>query len=280
MSKHRIREFDDWLRWLLKQLGYRWPAYRKKRKTVRKRVEERARALGVPSWKEYSEVLEERPDEWKRLHELLSMTVSRFFREPPLFDYLSTDVFPALTALGDDPVVAWCAGCASGQEAYSLAIQWENHRERTARAPELQILATDIDHASLARATAGAFNRSEVERIPPVFLHRYFISKRDTFQIQPGIARRVRFDHLDLLTEPYPGAIHLVFCRWVAFFYFGEKLQESVLSRISDSLVSGGYLVIGKQEVLPPGGMNLFQQAEGRTDVYIRKGRAANPQQA
>ena len=58
-----MREFDDWLRCLLKQLGYRWPAYRKKRKTVRKRVEERARALGVPSWKEYSEVLEERPDE-------------------------------------------------------------------------------------------------------------------------------------------------------------------------------------------------------------------------
>ncbi len=214
-------EFDPWFRSLLTRMELRWEAYRKKRKTVRKRLEARARHLGLISWQEYADYLDKHPEERLPLKEALVITVSCFFRDPPLFTYLTDKVFPIFAEMGPVHLTAWSAGCASGQEAYTLAILWEAFSKRRPGLPSLEILATDIDPASLARAQQGVFRKSELERVPEDLLRSFFVRDGDLYRLIPDIRCRVRFNRHDLLQDAYPVPIHLLLCRWSAFFYFG-----------------------------------------------------------
>ena len=266
-------EFDAWLRSLLKRLDLRWAAYRKKRKTVRKRMDSRARRIGLDSWREYARYLDDHPREWTHLSEVLAITVSRFFRDPPLFEHLARDVFPRIAEMGSGRLVAWSAGCASGQEAYTLAVLWEAFCSPRPGAPRLEILGTDVDAASLKRAGNAAFLKSEIEWVPASLRELHFHKEDDVYRLRPETASRARFFRHDLLRDPYPDKVHLLLCRWSAFFYFGDSLQMRVLSKFSESLVDGGFLVIGKHETLPGEWSQDFDPAEGRKDVFIRKPR-------
>jgi chemotaxis methyl-accepting protein methylase len=263
--------FDAWLRSLLTHMDLRWEAYRKKRKTVRKRLEARGRHLGLPSWEDYAGYLVDHPEEEIHLREALAITVSCFFREPPLFAYLTDKVFPKLADRRTERLTAWSAGCASGQEAYTLAILWEVFRKTRSGLPPLDIIATDIDSASLKRAREGVFRKSELERVPEDLLATFFLREGDSYCVKPEIQTCVRFSRHDLLQNTYPTPVHLLLCRWSAFFYFEERLKSRILSGFSTCLKAGDYLVIGKREDLPPEWPRNFILAEGRKDVYIRK---------
>ena len=265
--------FDAWLRSFLTRMDLRWAAYRKKRKTVRKRLDARMRHLGLSSWQEYTNYLDENPREDLYLREVLAITVSCFFRDPPLFAYLTEKVFPQIAAMNPSNPTAWSAGCASGQEAYTLAILWEDFRKAHSGLPPLKIIATDVDSASLRRAREGVYQRSELERVPEDVLAAYLVRVGETYRVKPEIQSCVRFSRRDLLQNAYPTSVHLILCRWSAFFYFGEHLQKKVLAGFSDCLEDGGHLVIGKRETLPPNWTRDFIPAEGREDVFIRKPR-------
>jgi chemotaxis methyl-accepting protein methylase len=187
---------------------------------------------------------------------------------------LTDKVFPKLADMRTERLTAWSAGCASGQEAYTLAILWEVFRRTQSDLPPQDIIATDIDTASLKRAREGAFQKSELERVPEDLLTTFFVREGDSYCVKPEIQSCVRFSRHDLLQNAYPTPVHLLLCRWSAFFYFGERLQRKVIAKFSNCLEEGGFLVIGKREDLSPEWTRDFILAEGRKDVFIRKPRA------
>jgi CheR methyltransferase, SAM binding domain len=189
------------LQWALPRIGRRWAGYRKVHRQVCRRVRRRAAELGCVSLAGYRARLERDPDEWSELDALTNVTISRFYRDRGVFAFLQSDVLPALADTARDagrPLVrAWSAGCASGEEPFTLAIVWELAIAAEAR---LQILATDTDPALLRRAAEGRYPPSALRELPGPWRDAAFARdgdehgspSRDRPQVQrPLAARRV-----------------------------------------------------------------------------------------
>src|SRR4051794_28487328 len=149
------------LQWALPRLGLRWAGFRRVRRQVCRRIRRRAAELGLPSLDAYRDHLEAHPAEWDVLRSLTPVTISRFGRDRAVFGALAADVLPALGraahAAGRDRLRAWSAACASGEEAYTLAML---------RA-DVDVLATDVHPPVLARARAGRYDASSVGELAP-----------------------------------------------------------------------------------------------------------------
>jgi chemotaxis protein methyltransferase CheR len=152
------------LQWALPRLGLRWQGYRNVRARVRKKLNERLGELGLPDVAAYREYLEAHPQEWGILDALCRITISRFHRDRCIFDDLRKVVLPELTRRaserGADVVRCWSAGCASGEEPYTLRILWELGLPAELARPPLRVVATDIDARLLERAWEGRCRRA------------------------------------------------------------------------------------------------------------------------
>jgi chemotaxis protein methyltransferase CheR len=209
----------------LPRLGRRWAGYRKVRRQVCRRVRHRFEELGLEGFDAYRAHLDARPDEWAVLDGLMNVTISRFYRDHGVFDHLRDEVLrPGMRV--------WSAGCASGEEPYTLALLCEG----------LDILATDVDPAMLRRAQAARYPASALRELPD----------RDAFTdgVLDDRYRHVRFALHDVRDQPPPGPFDLVLCRNLAFTYFDEPTQRDVLRRIASVT---DLLVIGAHECLPGG---------------------------
>jgi chemotaxis protein methyltransferase CheR len=216
------------LQWALPRLGRRWAGYRKVRRQVCKRMRRRAQALGLGGFDAYREHLERHPEEWEVLDGLTNVTISRFNRDRGVFEFLSR-------AVGHGARV-WSAGCASGEEPYTLALLRD----------DLEILATDVDPAVLRRAEAAHYPASALRELPAAIRDEAFSGG----VLDPRVRRRVTFALHDIRDDPPPGPFDLVLCRNLAFTYFDEATQRATLQRIAG--VTTG-LVIGAHEQLPDG---------------------------
>jgi chemotaxis protein methyltransferase CheR len=220
------------LQWALPRLGRRWAGYRKVRRQVCRRVRRRAAELGLDSLAAYRDHLERHPDEWPVLDGLTNVTISRFNRDRGVFEFLRTEV------LRPDARV-WSAGCASGEEPYTLALVCEG----------AEILATDVDPAVLRRAEAARYPPSALRELPAALRAEAFTDG----VLDARVRRRVTFMRHDIRDEPPAGPFDLVLCRNVAFTYFDDAAQRATLRRIASVTAPGGALVIGAHEALPAG---------------------------
>ena len=237
------------LQWALPRLGFRWAGFRKVRRQVCKRVARRMAALGLDGTKAYRGYLERTPAEWPILDALTHITISRFYRDRAVFDRLGADIFPKLARKRRDGVVrVWSAGCASGEEPYSLAILW---RCGNSGRPPLQIVATDADPAMIARARAGCYARGSLRDVPGDWPAKAFEGSDNRYCVHPDYRGGVGFVQQDIRTEAPDGPFDLLLCRNLAFTYFDEPLQRRVLARILTRLAAGGYLLVGRHEKLP-----------------------------
>ncbi|MCK6459542.1 MAG: chemotaxis protein CheR [Planctomycetes bacterium] len=241
---------------LLERLGYRPVGFRRVRRRVLRRIERRIRELGLADLDAYRRLVEEAPAERETLDGLLSITISKFYRDRALFDHLRRDVLPGLARRHGR---CWSAGCASGEEPYTVAIL----------APGIEIVATDRDPLLLARAREGLYRASSLKDLPAEDRARAFDGEGGLFRLRAEYRANVRFRAMDVRREMPEGPFDLVFCRYVAFTYFGDALQRSVLEGIGERLAPGGLLAIGRHETLPPAppfhraakGLNLFTRA-------------------
>jgi chemotaxis protein methyltransferase CheR len=242
------------LRWALPRLQLRWQGFRKVRRQVCRRVEGRVRELDLADLDAYRAHLASQPDEWSTLDGLCRITISRFRRDRGVFDLLEREVLPELAALAqqrDEPALeAWSAGCASGEEPYSLALLWALVLESSFPELALRVLATDTDESMLARAVEARYGASSLKELPPDWRDRGFVPDDGLFQLRPELARFVSFARHDVRTPPPGGPFHLVLCRNLAFTYFDADLQNSVRARLEESLHDGGALVVGTHEQL------------------------------
>lgn len=242
------------LQWALPQLELRWAGYRKVRRQVCKRLRKRMDDLDIADFAGYRARLAADPAEWRVLDECCHITISRFFRDRGVFEALRRRVLPDIAARAKDEQRAariWCAGCASGEEAYTLKILWDLEVKKLFPGVALSIVATDVDQTMLARAREGCFKQTSLHELPPYLLEHAFESAGPLFCVKPMHREDIDFLYQDLRSEAPAGRFDLVLCRYVAFTYFAPPLQRQVLDRLVERLLPGGYLAIGTHERLP-----------------------------
>ena len=267
------------LRWALPRLRLRWEGFRRVRRQVCRRVARRMRELGVANAAAYRARLESDPTEWQRLDAMCRITISRCFRDRSVFATLETRVLPALAAraraAGRATLRAWCAGCASGEEVYSLAALWTSRL--APRWPELRlaIVATDFDPELLDRARRGSFRVSSLREVPAEVLPEAFLPHEQGYVVSEAIREGIEFRCQDLREETPEGAFDLILCRNLAFTYFAVELQREALARLLDHLQPGGALVVGLHESLPgpTGDLTPWLGARAVFEHAVRAGR-------
>ncbi len=261
------------LQWALPRLGLRWPGFRKVRGQVCKRLRRRLEALGLTTLADYREQLEKDADEWQRLDDLCRITISRFYRDRGVFDYLRSDVFPplcqALKESGETKLRCLSLGCCGGEEPYTLTLVWRF--DLASRFPdfELQILATDSDPQSLARAERACYGAGSLKDLPEEWRSAAFDVQDGLFCLNRQDREAVHFQQQDMRRELPQGPFHLVLCRNLAFTYFDEAGQREAVKALAARMPSGGILLLGKHEHLPAES-RAFEAVSAHLAVYRR----------
>jgi two-component system, chemotaxis family, CheB/CheR fusion protein len=225
---------------------------------------------------EYSEYLQAHPEEIGELVKSFLINVTQFFRDPDAFAYLRSDILPNLITQArerDRVLRFWTAGCASGEEPYSLAMLLTDLLGAELSEWSVKIFATDLDEAAISFARRGLYSENLLKGIPTEYCDRFFERADHDYRISKTLRQMVIFGQQDLSrSAPFP-RIDLVLCRNV-LIYFTPELQEYVLNQFAFSLSPGGYLFLGKAETVRPT-QSFYELVNKRWKVYRCKRIAA-----
>jgi chemotaxis protein methyltransferase CheR len=261
------------LQWALPKLELRWQGFRKVRKLVGKRVLRRATELGLDGFTAYRAHLESAPQEWARLDEFCRIPISRFYRDRGVFDALRDELLARLAeralSRGAKTLRAWSAGCASGEEPYTLSIVWRLDVARRFPPLGLNILATDVDEGMLARARRGCYGAGSLKLLPPEWRSAAFRAEADLLCVREELREDVTFRQEDVRTTMPDGPFDVILCRNLVFTYFEPRLQRTLAERLVVRLVDGGLLVVGCHETPPE--IAGLQPCTGARCVYVRE---------
>jgi chemotaxis protein methyltransferase CheR len=253
------------LQWALPRMGLKWAGFRKVRKLVCKRIDKRYTSLGIGDVASYRQRLETTPTEWDQLRTLCSIPISRFYRDRAVFTCLEQTVLPALAqaaaARGQRSFECWSAGCASGEEAYTLSIMWQPASVPAATALKLHILATDIDEILLERAAVACYRASSLRELPQSWRNAAFEMHAAQYCLRERFHMSVTFVRQDLCSTMPGGPFDLILCRNAAFTYFESSVQQHIAHRFAARLNPGGVLMIGLHEDLPAGISDLVPRS-------------------
>jgi len=203
----------------------------------------------VPDYGDYLDYLEVHPGEFESLFNTILINVTRFFRDPETWDFLAAEVLPGLLAEHEGTLRIWSAGCASGEEAYTLAMVLAEAVGADQVRERVKIYATDIDEDSLVQARQATYSAAEVQSVPPEMLARYFDVTGDRHVFRKDLRRSVIFGRNDLVQDAPISRVHLLVCR-NTLMYFNAEIQTRVLSRFHFALMPQGVLFLGKAEML------------------------------
>jgi len=270
-SEEEGRALERFLEELHRNRGVDFRSY--KRPTILRRLGRRMAATNCETLDEYSRYVEEHPEEYRQLIGAFLIKVTEFFRDPELFDYLREDVLPGLIEEAREEgnqLRIWSAGCATGEEAYSLAILASEVLGQEAGLFNVRILATDIDEDAVKFARRGLYPPSALKGLSEEQIRRYFVEEDGSYQIKKQIRGMIVFGEHDLSQRsPFPH-LDLVVSRNV-LIYFSNELQRRALQLFAYSLRDGGYLVMGKAES-PSLLADLFAPIDRHNKVYRRHG--------
>jgi chemotaxis methyl-accepting protein methylase len=241
---------DTEFRQLLEHLDRPWAGFRKVRKGVKKRVRRHMASLGCSTFERYLQTLTRRADARATCEQCLRVTISRFFRDEQLWQTLEERILPDLINRHPPPMRIWSAGCACGEEPYSLAMVWAE----LGRPMALDIVATDTGEDCLDRARAGLFGRSSLKQLPDRLRERYFCPQKGGRQYLIRCHRLppIRWRQHDLLGPPFEdGRFHLILLRNNLLTYYQGPDRQAAFERVMAALTPGGVLVTGAHEHLP-----------------------------
>ena len=239
-----------------------------KRTTVTRRIQKRMEQVHVSTYGEYRDLLEADADEFNALFDTMLINVTSFFRDPAAWDYLAEDVIPSVVSrkAPGEPIRIWSAGCASGQEAYTIAMILADALGGPGNVRQhVKIYATDIDDDALAQARQGVYSQKDVADIPEALLKRYFEPIGDQFLFD-GLRRSVIFGRHDLTKDAPIGRLDLLVCR-NTLMYFNAEVQTRILNLFHFALEDSGYLFLGKAEMLLSHG-RLFTPLSMKNRVF------------
>ena len=263
-----LRSFLDQLR---ERSGIDFGTY--KRATILRRLQRRMVATSTTKLRDYVRFTQNNPDEYQRLTASFLIKVTEFFRDADLFEELREVVIPKLIAEArerDRELRVWSAGCATGEEAYSLAMIIADALGEELAGFNVRIFATDVDGEAIAFARRGVYAEGAVADLPSDLVDRHFTKVTDGFEVKKRIRAITVFGQHDLgQRAPFP-RVDLALCRNV-LIYFTTELQKRALQLFAFSLRDGGYLALGKAESTTPLA-EYFVLAHQRLRIYRRQG--------
>jgi chemotaxis methyl-accepting protein methylase len=266
---------DRQFRQLLDQFGLAWQGYRRVRKGAKKRITRHMQALGCHTTETYLFLLEQHPWLKAQCAQLLTISISRFFRDRHLWQVLENRILPVMITQHRQHFTVWSAGCACGEEPYSFVILWDLLQRRFGPLPALTVWATDLNPVVLKRAQAGVYPSSSLKELPERLRTTYFTQiAGDSYIIAEMLKESIVWKKHNLLSdEPPAREFPLIFLRNNLLTYYTEELQVPALYKILSCLIPGGFLVIGTHETLPADFSNkltpyafspqIFQKVEG-----------------
>ncbi len=269
-----FKNSDDFLRWMLEELNLSWQGYRKVRGQVHKRIRRRMEELSIVSFDRYRQYLEKHTDEWEMADRMARITISRFYRDSAAWDSLKEIYLPAFaeTSLNAGRSLrCWSAGCASGEEPYSLAILWKQLIMPRFPQAKLEIVATDADDHMLGRAEKACYSRGPLRDLPVELTGKAFEKEGISYCLKEEYKEMVKFLSQDIRKEMPEGKFDLVFCKNLVSMYFRKSLAVSVFSKISKKMRKGSLLILGNHEEFPLDEIDEIKVLDKGRNMYIRK---------
>jgi two-component system, chemotaxis family, CheB/CheR fusion protein len=262
------RQFEALLEYIKRSRGFDFTGY--KRPSLVRRVSRRMQELAIETYSEYFDYLQAHPNEFIDLFNTLLINVTSFFRDRPAWDYLINEVIPRIVARKQpgEPVRVWSAGCATGQEAYSLAMAIAEVMGLDWFREHAKIYATDVDEDALNYARQGSYQANEVKGMSPELLNLYFEASDNCFNFRQDLRRSIIFGRHDLIQDAPISKIDLLVCRNI-LMYFNAETQGKILSRLHYALCNGGFLFLGKAEMLLTHA-NTFAPADLKQRIFTK----------
>jgi two-component system, chemotaxis family, CheB/CheR fusion protein len=237
------------LDYLKSSRGFDFSGY--KRTSLERRIRKRMQAIDIERYEEYQDYLQVTPNEFTDLFDTILINVTGFFRDKPAWDYVASDVIPPiLEGLPDpEPIRVWSAACASGEEAYTIAVLFAEAMGEEEFRRRVKIYATDVDEDALARARQATFPRDALKAVPDEYVTRYFEQNALGYAFRGDLRRSVIFGRNDLVQDAPISRIDLLVSR-NALMYFTPETQARILNHFNFGLKRSGFLFLGKSEML------------------------------
>lgn len=261
-------QFEALINFLKRNRGFDFTGY--KRSSLMRRVNKRMQVAAVETYSDYIDYLEAHPEEFLHLFNTLLINVTGFFRDSSVWNYLIEETIPRLLAHKDpsEPLRIWCAGCASGEEPYSLAMALAEAMGLEPFRHRVKIYATDIDDEALNQARQAVYLSRELEVISPERLATYFEPLETGYRFCKDLRRSVIFGRHDLIQDPPISKIDLLVCR-NTLMYFNAATQAKILARFHFALRDAGILFLGKAEMLLTHS-NLFAPNDLKRRIFLK----------
>jgi two-component system CheB/CheR fusion protein len=265
-------EWTSLLEYLLNARGFDFHGY--KPASLARRIRKRMDAVGVESYAAYQDFLEVHPHEFGALFNTILINVTGFFRDPTAWEAVRASAIPVIIASKPEgePIRVWCAGCATGEEAYTLAVILVEELGLEGFHERVKIYATDVDEDALNTARQAAYNDRQVEGVPPELLGKYFDRVDGLYYFRKDLRRQVIFGKHDLISDAPISRIDLLTCR-NTLMYLNAETQARVLARLHFALNDGGFLLLGRAETLIAHGHN-FVPVELKRRLSRKAGRS------
>jgi len=266
------QDFNVLKRQILKDKGFDCNQYRDN--YVKRRLAIRLRANNLDSYRDYAKLLNSDPMEYNELIDALTITVSEFFRDTSVFDYFRKNVIPALIRAKRKKkqkiIRIWSAGCASGEETYSIAILMHDFLGANPENFLISVHGTDIDGDSLVKAKKGEYTFEEVKNVRKDSLAPYFVFDQGRYRINDKIKGLVKFERHDLISDKPLAHFDVIFCRNVSI-YFSRAMHERLHMEFYNALNNDGFFVLGKTERLCGTARKLFIPVNSKEGIYQKK---------
>jgi two-component system CheB/CheR fusion protein len=249
MNAARDPAFEDLLEYLKTNRGFDFTGY--KRPSLMRRVDVRMQTVGEEDYRSYRDYLEVHPDEFAYLFNTILINVTSFFRDPEAWEYVAETVLPGIIdGKGEEgDIRVWSAGCASGEEPYSIAMLLAEAIGMDAYRSRVKIYATDVDEDALTRARQATYTPEQMEAVPDDLRERYFALVGGSYVLDNDLRRGVVFGRHDLVQDAPISRLDLLVCR-NTLIYFNAETQRHILARFHFALKDEGYLFLGKAELM------------------------------
>ena len=255
------------------QTGHDFSNY--KRATVLRRIVRRMGVRQTPDLQKYVQLMRDQPDETQALLKDLLISVTNFFRDARAFEALEKQVIPALFTgkREDHQVRVWVPGCATGEEAYSIAMLLEEYSSSMPESPSVQLFATDIDEQALATAREGIYTINDAADVSPERLRRFFTKDGERYQVRKELREMVLFARHNLIKDPPFSHLDLISCRNL-LIYLNRSAQQRVMEVIHFALEPHGFLYLGSSESIEGAG-DLFVTVDKEAHLFQSRGGTA-----
>jgi two-component system CheB/CheR fusion protein len=261
-------KFEALLDYLKRSRGFDFIGY--KRSTLIRRVEKRMQAVNVRDFGDYEDFLEVHPEEFGQLFNTILINVTGFFRDREAWDLLAREIVPKIITSKppQGPVRVWVAGCASGEEAYTLAIVLCEALGHDVFRDRVKIYATDVDEEALAQARQASYYAKQMEDVPPPLREKYFEAATGQFIFNADLRRSIIFGRHDLIQDAPISRLDLLVCR-NTLMYLNAETQGRILARFNFAVNDSGFLFLGRAEMLLTHS-NLFQPVDLKHRIFAK----------